>query len=286
MKNRIKYLKTQDFCFTVIGASVLVLILSLLVYLVFDMLCSGLSRLSVQFLISFPSRFADTAGILSAWVGTLVVVLVTGLLFIPLGLGSGIYLEEYAKKNKLTRFIEISIQNLAGVPSIIYGLMALSLFVMQFKMGQSILTAACTLGLLIMPIIIVTTREALKTVPQSVKEASYSLGATTGQTIFFHVLPYSLGGIMTGIIVAISRAIGETAPLVTVGALTYIAFLPTNIMDPYTVLPIQIFNWISRPQKEFHTDAAAAGIILIALTVSLNLIAIIIRYKFRRKYKW
>jgi phosphate transport system permease protein len=286
MKKRIHYLKTQDLIFKITGSAILFLTLLLLGFLILDMFLTGYKRLSFDFLIHFPSRFAEHAGIFSAWVGSIVIVLLTALMFIPFGIMTALYLEEYAAKNLITKIIELSIQNLAGVPSVIYGLMALSLFVMKFKMGQSILTASCTLGLLILPIVIVTTREALKTVPNSVKEASYSLGATKWQTVFFHVLPYSMGGIMTGIIVAISRAIGETAPLVTVGALTYIAFLPTNIMDPYTVLPIQLFNWISRPQKEFHENAAAAAVILIVLTLTLNIIAIRVRYKFRRKYKW
>ena len=218
---------------------------------------------------------------------------------IPLGVATGIYLEEYAKKNWISKIIELNILNLAGIPSIIYGIMALSMFVYQFKMGQSIMTAGMTLGLLVLPIIIVTTREAIRTIPSHIREASYSVGATKWQTIRYHILPYSFGGIMTGVVIALSRAIGETAPLITVGALAFIAFLPTApistvapyvsfqwLSDPYTVMPIQMFNWISRPQEEFHVNAAATGIVLLSMTLILNIAAILIRYRFRKKYRW
>ena len=247
---------------------------------------TGLPRLNLDFFTSYPSRFAERAGILAGWVGSLLVVATTALLAIPLGIAAGIYLEEYSKKSWLTQIIEINILNLAGIPSIIYGIMALSLFVYQFALKQSVLTAGLTLALLILPIIIVATREAIKTVPSHIREASYSLGATRWQTIRYHILPYSFGGIMTGVVIALSRAIGETAPLLTVGAVTFIGFLPTSLMDSYTVLPIQMFNWISRPQDDFHVNAAAAGLVLLSMTLLLNGLAIYIRYHFRKKYKW
>jgi phosphate transport system permease protein len=259
----------------------------------------GFPRLGWQFLTSYPSRFPEKAGILSAWVGTTLVMIVTATTSIPLGIAAGIYLEEYAKKNWLTHLIEINMNNLAGVPSIIYGLLALGLFVYFLKFGESILTGGLTLALLILPMVVIATRESIKAIPNSIREASYALGATKWQTIKDHILPYSLGGILTGMIIGLSRAIGETAPIITVGALTFIAFLPASpitsefpflsfkwLLDPFTVMPIQMFNWISRPQKEFHINAAAAGIILLLMTLVMNGFAIYMRYQFRKKVKW
>ena len=236
---------------------------------------------------------------LSAWVGTTLVMFVTALTAVPLGVAAGVYLEEYAPKNWLTALIEINIANLAGVPSIVYGLMALGLFVYQLRLGQSILTAGLTLALLILPIVIVATREAIRAVPGSIREAAYALGATKWQTVKDHVLPYSTGGILTGVIIALSRAIGETAPLITIGALTFIAFLPDSpvttdfpfvslewLMSPFTVMPIQMFNWVSRPQEEFHLNAAAAGLVLIFMTLAMNGLAIYLRYRFRKHIRW
>ncbi|MBI3001268.1 MAG: phosphate ABC transporter permease PstA, partial [Deltaproteobacteria bacterium] len=270
-------------------------LLALLVNLASD----GAGRLSWQFFISYPSRFASQAGILSAWVGTTLVMLVTTTTAVPLGVAAGVYLEEYAPKNRLTALIEINIANLAGVPSIVYGLMALGLFVYQLRLGQSILTAGLTLALLILPIVIVATRESIRAVPGSIREAAYALGATKWQTVKDHVLPYSTGGILTGVIIALSRAIGETAPLITVGALTFIAFLPSPpgqaefpcisfewLKSPFTVMPIQMFNWVSRPQYEFHLNAAAAGLVLMLMTLAMNGLAIYIRFRFRRRIKW
>lgn len=282
----IKKLKRQDLIFSVMGLTVLLSALLVLVVLIYDMASTGLPRITADFFTSYPSRFAARAGILAGWVGSFLVVATTAVLAIPLGISAGIYLEEYSQKNWLTRIIEINILNLAGIPSIIYGIMALSLFVYQFALKQSVLTAGLTLALLILPIIIVATREAIKTVPSHIREASYSLGATRWQTIRYHILPYSFGGIMTGVVIALSRAIGETAPLLTVGAVTFIGFLPTSLMDSYTVLPIQMFNWISRPQDDFHVNAAAAGLVLLTMTLLLNGLAIYIRYHFRKKYKW
>jgi phosphate transport system permease protein len=224
---------------------------------------------------------------------------VTAVTAVPMGVAAGVYLEEYAPKNWLTAMIEINIANLAGVPSIVYGLMALGLFVYQLGLGHSILTAGLTLALLILPIVIVATRESIRAVPGSMREAAYALGATKWQTVRDHVLPYSTGGILTGVIIALSRAIGETAPLITIGALTFIAFLPGSpikaefpfisfewTMSPFTVMPIQMFNWVSRPQHEFHLNAAAAGLVLMVMTLAMNGIAIYLRYRFRKRIKW
>jgi phosphate transport system permease protein len=259
----------------------------------------GLPRLTLGFMTSFPSRFAEQAGILSAWVGTLLIMIVTASTAVPLGVAAGVYLEEYARRNWLTNIIEINIANLAGVPSIIYGLMALGLLVYKFGFGQSVLTGGLTLAFLILPIVIVATREALRTIPQGIREAAYALGSTKWQVVRYHLLPYSVGGTMTGIIIALSRAIGETAPLITIGALTFIAFLPPLpvsaeppyvslewLSSPFAVLPIQMFNWVSRPDQAFVVNAAAAGLVLILVTLSLNAVAIFIRYRVRKRIKW
>jgi len=299
IKKRIRYNKRWNYLFMIIGLLATMVGLILLCALMLDLAMAGAPRLSYKFLTSFPSRFPDEAGILSAWVGSFLLLLVTALAAIPLGIAAGIYLEEYGKKNWLTAIIEINIANLAGVPSIVYGLLALGLFVYFLKLGESILTGGLTLALLILPMVIMATREAIRAIPNSIREASYALGATKWQTVQWHIIPYSTGGILTGVIIGLSRAIGETAPIITVGALTFIAFLPTSpvtpefpfvsfkwLMDPFTVMPIQMFNWVSRPQKEFQLNAAAAGIILMVMTLLMNGLAIYIRYRFRKKIKW
>jgi len=291
--------KKLDGIFVLIGLLSTFVGMITLAALIMDLATDGAGRLTPQFFTSFPSRFPSQAGILSAWVGSALVMLVTALTAVPMGVAAGVYLEEYAPKNWLTALIEINIANLAGVPSIVYGLMALGLFVYQFKLGQSILSAGLTLALLILPIVIVATRESVRAVPDSMREAAYALGATKWQTTRDHVLPYSMGGILTGVIIALSRAIGETAPLITIGALTFIAFLPDSpikgefpfvsfewLMSPFTVLPIQMFNWISRPQHEFHLNAAAAGLVLMLMTLLMNGTAIYFRYRFRKRIKW
>jgi phosphate transport system permease protein len=291
--------KKMDALFAVIGLLATFIGLITLAALILDLAIDGFGRLSHDFFTSFPSRFASRAGILTAWVGTTLVMLVTAFTAVPMGVAAGIYLEEYAGKSWLTAIIEINIANLAGVPSIVYGLMALGLFVYQLRLGQSILTAGLTLALLILPIVIVATRESIRAVPGSIREAAYALGATKWQTVKDHVIPYSTGGILTGVIIALSRAIGETAPLITIGALTFIAFLPGSpftsefpfislewLMSPFTVMPIQMFNWISRPQQEFHLNAAAAGLVLMVMTLAMNALAIYLRYRFRKRIKW
>jgi phosphate transport system permease protein len=291
--------KLLDSLFAIMGLVATLVGTITFIALILELALDGGSRISWQFFTSYPSRFAEKAGILAAWIGTSLVMFVTALTAMPLGIAAAIYLEEYASKNWVTDLIEINIANLAGVPSIVYGLMALGLFVYQFRLGQSILTAGLTLALLILPMVIIATREAIRSVPGSIREAAYALGATKWQTVKHHVVPYSTGGILTGLILALSRAIGESAPLVTIGALSFIAFLPHPpwqpefpylsfqwLMDPFTVMPIQMFNWASRPQEEFHLNAAGAGLILMGMALAMNGLAIYIRFRFRRRVTW
>ncbi len=291
--------KLNDHLFAWLGLICTMVAVIMLLAAFLDLLVDGWVRLRPEFFTSFPSRRATEAGILSSWVGSALVMLVTMFAAVPLGVGAAIYLEEYAKKNLLTDLIEINVTNLAGVPSIIYGLLALGLFVYALGFGQSILSAGLTMALLILPIVIVATREALRAVPSSIREAAYALGATRWQMISGHLVPYSRGGILTGVIIGMSRAIGETAPIITIGALTFIAFLPPLpftgdppaglfdwLMAPFTVLPIQMFNWVSRPDNAFLSNAAAAGVVLIAMTLLMNGFAIYLRYQIRKKIKW
>jgi phosphate transport system permease protein len=260
-------------------------LLILVIFLGF-ILYQGLQRLSWDFLMALPSRFADQSGIYTAWIGTLWVLVLTTLVSFPVGVGAGIYLEEYGKKNKWSTLLEINITNLAGVPSIIYGLLGLEVFVRLLKMGSSILAGSLTLSLLILPIIIVSTREAIRAVPKTIKDASRGLGASKWQTIWHQILPASFGGILTGVILAISRAVGETAPLIVIGALAYVPFAPSGPLDEFTVLPIQIFNWVSRPQHEFVINAAAAIIVLLGITFLMNGIAVYMRNRWQNKMNW
>ena len=291
--------KRWDVIFGLIGILCLAIGLLTFATLFVDMLLDGYTRLKPEFFTEFPSRRAGQAGILSAWIGTVMVMIVTAVVAVPLGVAAGIYLEEYAPSNWMTDVIEINISNLAGVPSNVYGLLALGLFVYQFGLGQSVATAGLTLALLILPVVIVATREAIRAIPGAIREAAYALGATKWQVVQGHILPYSTGGILTGVIIGMARAIGETAPIITVGALTFIAFLPPSplqaeapfvsfewLMSPFTVMPIQIFNWTSRPDSAFHQNAAAAGAILVAMTLTMNAIAIWLRYRLRKNIKW
>jgi len=299
MRELIARRKRWDLIFSLVGLlCMLVGVLTLLV-LCADMARDGIGRLNGDFFTSFPSRRASEAGILSAWVGTSLVMLVTAAAAIPLGIMAGIYLEEYAPSNWITQLIEINVTNLAGVPSIIYGLLALGLFVYQLGLGESILTAGLTLALLILPVVIVATREAIRAIPREIREGVYALGATHWQAVKDHILPYSLGGILTGVIIGLARAIGETAPVITIGALTFIAFLPSPpvtsefpylsfdwLFSPFTVMPIQMFNWVSRPQAAFLENAGAAGMVLLLMTLAMNALAIWVRYRFRKRIKW
>lgn len=266
-----------------ISAAATIIPLLFLVFLLATTFIDGLPRLDWQFLTSYPSRNPEIAGFLAAIGGTLWVMVLTACIAIPLGIGAALYLEEYAPKNRLTEAIEINIANLSGVPSIIYGLLGLELFVRFMDLGRSVLAGALTLSLLALPLIIVAAREAIKTVPNSLREGSDALGAYRFDTVRKVVLPMSLPGMLTGVILSLSRAIGETAPLITLGALTYVAFLPDSLSSPFTAMPIQIFNWVSRPQEGFHTAAAAGIVVLLAMMLVLNAAAIIIRARMRRK---
>ena len=288
-----------DRWFQRIGLLLTLMTLGILAILLLNLAGNGLMRIDWQFLTSFPSRRAGEAGVLSAWVGPLLLMMVTAGVAIPFGVAAGIYLEEYAPKNNWTDFVEINIANLAGVPSILYGLMALGLFVYQFRFGQSVLSGGLALACLVLPIVIVATRESLRTIPANIREAAFALGATRWQAVWHHLLPYSTGGIATGVILAMSRAIGESAPLITIGALTFIAFLPPApvlsyppflsfewLFSPFTALPIQMFNWVSRPGEDFQPNAAAAGLILMLITLSMNGVAILLRKRAQRNIQW
>jgi phosphate transport system permease protein len=265
------------------GLFVMVIALGALAALLFDVLVDGAGRLSWQFLTSLPSRRASQAGLATALVGSVYVILLTAVIAVPIGIGAAIYLEEYGKRGRMARLIEINIANLAGVPSIIYGLLGLGLFVRALGLGRSLIAGAATLALLVLPVVILSTREALRTVPNSLREGSYALGATKWQTIWTQVLPMAMPGILTGLILALSRAIGETAPLITIGAITYVPFLPDGLSSPFTVLPIQIFNWVSRPQAEFLRNAAAAILVLLVLLLTMNAVAIWLRDRYQKQ---
>ena len=296
---RMRTRRRRETAFICVGVASTLIGLITLAALLIDLAVAGFPRLSWDFFTNFPSRRASQAGILSAWVGSLLVIVTTALMGVPLGVGAGIYLEEYGRRNWFTNIVEINISNLAGVPSIVYGLLALGLFVYGFGTGRSIFTAGLTLALLILPIIVVATREATRAVPSSLRDGAYAIGCTKWQVTRDHVLPAALPGVLTGIIIGISRALGETAPLITIGALTFIAFLPAPpvttefpflsfewLFDGFTVLPIQAFNWISRPGSDFHANAAAAGIVLLAITLGLNSLAIYARYRLRKRLQW
>lgn len=256
--------------------------LVVLVALLVDVVVEGSEWLSVEFISNYPSRVPERAGIKSAIVGSLWMILLTALLAVPIGVASAVYLEEYAPKGWFFKLIQININNLAGVPSVIYGILGLALFVRFFALERSLLAGAFTMALLILPIIIIASQEALRAVPQGIRESAFALGATRWQVVWSHLLPISAPSILTGVILALSRAIGETAPLIMIGALTFIAFLPESVMDPFTVLPIQIFNWTARPQPEFQGLAAAGIIILLIVLFLMNLSAILLRNYFER----
>jgi len=280
-----KILKKRRFiekCFKIFSILITFSAVLLLIILLTHIIRSGAQWFDWQFLTSLPSRKPSRAGIYTAIFGSLWLMMTTVAFAIPLGIGSAIFLEEYAGKNRLSRFIDVNVSNLAGVPSIVYGLLGLAIFVHYFNFGRSILSGGLTLALLILPVIIITTRGALQSVPKSIPFAAYALGAKKWQVILFHTLPYALPGILTGIILSISRAIGETAPLIIIGAATYVAFTPESIMDEFTAMPIQIFNWTSRPQEDFHSLSAAGIIILLAVMFTMNSVAIYLRNKFQR----
>jgi phosphate transport system permease protein len=291
--------RRQDRAFAVLGAVLTATGIAVLCLLIGNLLVEGLSRIDWAFFKSEPSRKPERAGILVPLLGSLAVMAVTALVSLPLGVAAGVYLEEYAPKNRFTTIVEVNIANLAGVPSIIYGLMSLGVFVYFLHLGHSVLTAGLTLAMLILPIVIVATREALRTIPKTIREASYALGATKWETVRHHLIPYSIGGIATGAILGMSRAIGETAPLVVVGALAYVSTPPPApvqatfpfvsfawLDSTFSVLPFQMFNWLSRPDPGFRTNAAATGVVLIAITLTMNAIAITVRYRMRKRIRW
>jgi phosphate transport system permease protein len=280
---RIARRRQADVLFQVSALAVLCLALAALAALVLDVWMDGAPRLSWEFLRGYPSRRASQAGIWHALTGSIFVIIVTAVMAVPVGVGAAIYLEEYGTRSRLAHLIEINITNLAAVPSIIYGLLGLGLFVRMLGMGRSVLAGGATLALLVLPVVILATREALRAVPGSIREGSYALGATKWQTIWNQVLPVALPGIMTGLILALSRAIGETAPLITIGAVTFVTFAPESVWSPFTVLPIQIFNWVSRPQTAFQANAAAAIVVLLVLLLSMNATAVWLRDRYRRK---
>jgi phosphate transport system permease protein len=296
IRAHLKQQQRWDVLWAMLGLIALLSAMLTLLVLFADLVIQGYARLDWAFMTEFPSRRAAQAGILSAWVGSMLIMLLTALIAIPIGVASAVYLEEYLPKSWAANVIEINIANLAGVPSIIYGLLALGLFVYGLNLGQSIITASLTLALLVLPVIIVTSREALRSIPRSIREAAFACGASRWQLVSHHLLPMGLPGILTGIILSLARAIGETAPIITIGALTFIAFLPPApwaagagwfdwLQSPFTVMPIQIFNWTSRPEPAFHHNAAAASLVLIVMTLGMNALAIFIRYKLRKQIK-
>jgi phosphate transport system permease protein len=274
-----------EVAFLFLARFIIISALCVLVLLVGNVAWDGFSRLTWSFFTSFPSRKAENAGILAAWTGSVWLLLLTVCFALPIGVGAAVYLEEYARKNRFTRLVELCIANLAGVPSVIYGLLGLQVFVRVLGFERSVLSGALTLSLLVLPIIIMASREALKTVSKGYREGALALGATKWQTTYTQVLPAALPGIATGCILAFSRAIGETAPLVTLGALTYVARVPDSLFAPFTALPIQAFNWLSRPQTEFHVNAAAAITVLLSFMIALNLVAIALRTKFQKRQR-
>jgi phosphate transport system permease protein len=250
--------------------------------LIVDILIDGISRLQPDLFTNFPSRKADGSGMKSALVGTIYMLLIMAPISFIFGVGAAIYLEEYAKKGRITRIIQLNISTLAGVPSIVYGILGLTLFVRLLSLDRSLIAGALTMTLLVLPIIIVSAQEAIRAVPKSRRDASFALGATKWQTVSRSVMPSALPGVLTGVILAMSRAIGETAPLVMIGALTYVAFLPEGLKDSFTVIPIQVYNWLSKPQLEFKELAASGIIVLLALLLLMNFSAILLRNKYQK----
>ena len=269
--------------FAVVCFLATVLAIVFLLVLLVDIARDGAGRLSADFMKGSASRFARRAGILPALVGSAWLLGLTALMSFPLGVGTAIWLEEYAPNNRFTRLIKMNIANLAGVPSIVYGILGLAVFVRLFAFGNSIMAGACTLALLILPVIIISSQEAIRAVPNSIRLGAYALGATRWETIRNQVLPQAMPGVLTGTILALSRAIGEAAPLIMVGAAAFVPFIPNGPMDSFTAIPIQIFNWINRPQADFHAAAAAGCIVLLAALLTLNAVAIVLRNRYSRR---
>ena len=280
-RKRARRIKGQVF-YAMCLAAILIGI-GMLAALLYNVLSEGLTRLSWDFLTSFPSRFPERAGIQAALLGSIYVVGIAGVLAFTLGVGAAIYLEEYASHSWFARIIQINIANLAGVPSIVYGILGLEIFVRIMMLGKSVIAGGLTLALLVLPIVIIASQEAIRAVPPSLREGGFALGATRWQVIWNLVLPYAFPGILTGVILAVSRAVGETAPLIVMGALTFVPFAPDGPLSRFTVLPIQIFNWVSRPQEGFHVNAAAGIIVLLVVLLTMNALAVILRNKFQKR---
>ena len=280
-RKRVRQIKGQIFYAMCLGA--ILIGVGMLATLLYNVLSEGLTRLSWDFLTSFPSRFPERAGIQAALLGSIYVVSIAGVLAFTLGVGAAIYLEEYAARSWFARIIQINISNLAGVPSIVYGILGLEIFVRIMMLGKSVMAGGLTLALLVLPIVIIASQEAIRAVPPSLREGGFALGATRWQVIWNLVLPYAFPGILTGVILAVSRAVGETAPLIVMGALTFVPFAPDGPLSRFTVLPIQIFNWVSRPQEGFHVNAAAGIIVLLVVLLTMNALAVILRNKFQRR---
>ncbi len=257
-----------------------------LLALAWDIISSGTSWLSLHLLTNVASRKAEMAGMRPAILGTLWVIGLTGLIAFPIGVGAAVYLEEYAPNNRWTRLLKLNIANLAGVPSVVYGLLGLGVFVSLLNLGRTIISGSLTLALLILPVVIIASQEAIRAVPSSLRQAAFALGATRWQVARDHVLPAALPGILTGIILSVSRAIGETAPLLVVGAAAYVTFNPDGLMSRYTVIPMQIYEWARRPQAEFTNLAAAAIIVLLVVLLMLNGIAIFLRQRATSRVRW
>ncbi len=278
--------RTINFLFTSVCFLATMTCVILLLILIWNIILQGKGWLSWSFLENFPSRFPLKAGIKSALYGSIWLISLTALFSVPLGVGAAVYLEEYAPKSRWRKLIQLNISNLAGVPSIVYGILGLALFVRALAFERSVLSGALTLTLVVLPIIILASQEALRSVPDSIRRSAYALGATRWQTVWYQVLPASLPGIMTGVILSLSRALGEAAPLIAVGAMAYIPFVPEKLTDEFTALPIQIFNWTARPQEDFHHLAAAGILVLLVLLVTMNAVAIFVRYKYGKKIRW
>ena len=279
--------KVKNALFSLLALAAIFISMVTLAGLLIDLVGRGGSSLDTQFLTSSPSRIPAKAGILPALVGTLWVTVLVALITLPIGIGAAIYLEEYAGRGRIARLLKINISNLAGVPSIVYGIFGLAIFVRGLDLGRTVFAASLTLSLLILPVVIISSAEALKAVPPSQREAAYALGATRWQVIRRALLPAAAPGILTGIVLAVARAVGETAPLILIGAVTFVTFVPTNpFEDKYTVLPIQIFNWANRPQEAFLEISAAAILVLIALMLLLNGAAIFLRARLSRGLQW
>jgi phosphate transport system permease protein len=266
-----------------VGALIVLFALTTLVVLLTKILLDGFARLNPEFFTSFPSRRAENAGILPALVGSAYLLALTAAIAIPIGVGAAVYLEEFARRSWFTRLIEINITNLAGVPSVIYGLLGLQVFVRTLMMDRSLIAGACTMALLALPVIITAAREGLRAVPKSLRDGSLALGATQWQTVRYAVLPVAIPSILTGVVLSLSRVVGETAPLLVIGAVVYISRLPDSLTSPFTVLPVQIYNWTTRPQHAFQENAAAGIIVLLALLLTMNAFAIYLRNRYQKR---